>query len=164
LILLLIFLITSNNLKSDGFWQSLRNGISSPFRPVWGSYIVSGQNNSAPLALFKRTTFEKDKTEIIQRIKVADSDFRTIYEKIFENATNFNTYTIPAATGAAQIYETRATFAKNAAFVLVLGVNQNGGSLSRRGKRFPLDKFTRTRPTTPQPTRKIYRLVQNDHG
>ena len=70
--LLLIFLIISNNLKADGFWESLWNGISSPFRPVWGSYTVSGQNNSAPIALFKRTTFIKDKEEIIKKLSSTD--------------------------------------------------------------------------------------------
>jgi hypothetical protein len=121
-IILLIVLCVNLNVKAGGFWQSLWNGISSPFRPVWGSYKVSGQNNSAPIALFKRTTFEKDKKDIIDRIKIENSDFSKIYLTIFKKATNIDTYTIPASSGAAQTYENRATFAKNAAFVLVLGV------------------------------------------
>jgi len=127
-IILLIVLCVNLNVKAGGFWQSLWNGISSPFRPVWGSYKVSGQNNSAPIALFKRTTFEKDKKDIIDRIKIENSDFAKIYLIIFKKATNIDTYTIPASSGAAQTCENRATFAKNAAFVLVLGVkirNQN---------------------------------------
>ena len=134
LILLLIFLIISNNLKADGFWESLWNGISSPFRPVWGSYTVSGQNNSAPIAIFKRTTFIKDKEEIIKKIQIEESDFNKIYNDIFRIGTNSEAYTIPASTGAAQVYETRATFAKNAAFVLVLGVNQSGVDLTLEQK------------------------------
>jgi len=121
-VIILFILFISLNAKADGFWRSIWNGISSPFKPVWGSYKVKGQDNSAPLALFKRTTFEKDKAEIIQKIKIEFSDFSNVYLKVYQKGTNNNTYTIPASSGAAQTYENRATFAKNAAFVLVLGV------------------------------------------
>ena len=103
-------------------------------RPVWGRYAVSGKNNSSPIALFKRTTFEKDTVEIIRNIRIENSDYWKIYRDIFNDATNFNTYTIPSSTGAEQSYESRATFAKNAAFVLVLGVNQSGGTLTKSQK------------------------------
>jgi hypothetical protein len=69
-VFLLFCILLNKNAKADGFWQSLWNGLSSPFRPVWGSYTVSGQNNSAPIALFKRTTFIKDKEEIIKKIQI----------------------------------------------------------------------------------------------
>jgi hypothetical protein len=116
------------------FIKKIVNGVLDIGRPVWGSYTVSGQNNSAPIALFKRTTFENDKKDIINRIKENNSDSWKIYQRIFQNATQNDTYEIPAATGEAQKYETRATFAKNAAFVLVLGVNQSGDTL-RQGQK-----------------------------
>jgi hypothetical protein len=50
--------------------------------------------------------------------------------QIYINGTQNGTFEIPAATGEAQKYETRATFAKNVAFVLVLGVNQSGVGLT----------------------------------
>ncbi len=60
IVLLLVGVLLNKSSRADGFLKSLWNGITSTFRPVWGSYTVSGQNNSAPIALFKRTTFEKD--------------------------------------------------------------------------------------------------------
>jgi hypothetical protein len=137
--LLLIFFIVGGvnlNVKAGigDFIKTVVNGVLDIGRPVWGSYTVSGQNNSAPIALFKRTTFEKDKAEIIERIKIVDSDFRRIYADIFKIGTNDGMFTLPATTVAAQDYESRATFAKNAAFVLVLGVDQNGNPLNQYQK------------------------------
>ena len=116
------------------FIKTVVNGVLDIGRPVWGSYTVSGQNNSAPIALYKRTTFEKDKDEIIKSIQIEESDFQKVYKAIFLKGTNENTYTLPASTGSAQDYESRATFAKNAAFVLVLGVDQNGNPLNQYQK------------------------------
>jgi hypothetical protein len=116
------------------FIKTVVNGVLDIGRPVWGSYTVSGQNNSAPIALFKRTSFEKDKAEIIQQIQTTGSDFKKIYSNVYIKATNNYTYTLPASTGGAQIYESRATFAKNAAFVLVLGVDQDGEPLTQYQK------------------------------
>jgi hypothetical protein len=80
------------------FFRAIGNFIGDLSRPVWGAYEVNGQNNNAPLALFNRLTFQSDRLAIIANIKIDNSDFKKIYEKIFENATNNSTYTIPSNT------------------------------------------------------------------
>ncbi len=118
-----------NNTQS-GFGDFIKK-IGNLFKPEWGCYIVKGQNNSSPLAMFNRTTFAKDTAEIIQKIKVPMSDFYKIYENVFSIGSNIGAFTIPAKNGSRNVFENRSTYAKNAAFVLVLGIYENGSRISK---------------------------------
>ena len=122
--------LSGYNNTQGGLGDFIRK-IGNLFKPEWGCYQVKGQNNSSPLAMFNRTTFTKDTAEIIQKIKVPMSDFYKIYENVFSIGSNIGAFTIPAKNGSRNVFENRSTYAKNAAFVLVLGIYENGNRISK---------------------------------
>ncbi len=98
----------------------------SPVRPVWGDYAELGQNTTAPLALFKRSSFAQDKADIISKIQSNyDNDFKDIYDKIF-----IEVIATPKGWGTSGSQAPNAAYAKFGAFVLLMGVDNTGAPLS----------------------------------
>ena len=117
-------------------WDLLKKAIKMGFNNAfnsYGEYNVEGKNTSSPLVLFNRPSFEKDKLEIISNIKDTTSEIYDIYLQVYKNvvvknpSNNQLTYPIPTYNyGSYKEVNSKAAFAKNAAFLLVLNVKENG--------------------------------------
>lgn len=113
--------------KTLNWFGDAWDAFTSLFQPVWGTYTEGGStNNTLPLTTFERipdiTVF---KTDIIKYIANKDNGYYEIYLKIYNNAKGATT----ASCGDAGVCELAAR-AKDAAFVYLIGVDENGDTLT----------------------------------
>ena len=99
--------------------------LASPVRPVWGDYTELGQNTTAPLALFRRSTFEQDRLSIIDGLSIVNSEYNLIYTDMMTTLLS-----TPGGWGTSGSQAPNAAYAKFGAFVLLMGVDNTGAPLS----------------------------------
>ncbi len=109
--------------KTLNWFGDAWDAVTSLFQPVWGTYTEGGStNNTLPLTTFERipdiTVF---KTDIIKYIANKDNGYYEIYLEIYNNAKGATT----ASCGDAGVCALAAR-AKDAAFVYLIGVDENG--------------------------------------
>lgn len=111
----------------NNFWDV----ISSPFKPVWGTYEEDDYNKEGPYFLFMHssggaTYISKQMDRVRERIRVVGSSEQLIYGKIFDEA---GTSTIDNCNSNEGICASAAR-AKASAFVYLVGLNSTGGYLT----------------------------------
>jgi hypothetical protein len=142
-LVIMAILILQSPVAKAGWWDDFVDWALSPVRPVWGKYSEGGNTNRfPPLSTFDRgadvylTQREKIRYNVIHSI----ASYDTIYAIIYNNAKNTSTASKCGDRGVCE----NAKIAKDAAFVYLMGFDENGddliGGIHDPGRQFFYDK------------------------
>jgi len=115
-----------------GWWDDFVDWITSPVRPVWGKYSEGGSTNrDPPLSTFDRgpDVYWEQREKIRYNIKNHIADYNKIYEGIYFPACTTSTSSTCGDKGVC----VNAKIAKDAAFVYLMGFDENGDDLDGNG-------------------------------
>lgn len=139
LLILSFFLLQAAPLKANWFTDVIE-WITSPVRPVWGKYSEGGSTNRyPPLTTFDRgpDVYWKQREDIRYNIIHSVASYDTIYKKIYEQANNVS---VSSKCSDDNVICANAKTAKDAAFVYLMGFDDNGDDLSAPARQAFYDK------------------------
>jgi len=120
-----------NTSKSSDIFDFVRDVIDALLPPVWGYYTEDGQRTEGPYFLFDRKAegaayVQKQMDSIRGRIRVIGSNEQLLYKQIIDYA---GTSSISSCDEADK-FCSNTSIAKASAFVYLVGLNENGDTLS----------------------------------
>jgi len=142
---ILAILMLQTPVAKAGWLDDFIDWATSPLRPVWGKYSEGGNTNRfPPLSTFERgpDVYAEQRKKIRDNIKLTDDPlwYKRIYKIIYDNAKNGSTSTKCGDRGVCE----NAKIAKDAAFVYLMGFDENGddliGGVHDPGRQFFYDK------------------------
>ena len=140
ILLILIALLQGPIVRAD-WWNDFVDWAMSPVRPVWGKYSEGGNTNRfPPLSTFDRgaDVYWVQREKIRTNIKNNTSTYYDkIYKQIYKSAFEGETINKCGDHGVC----VNAKIAKDAAFVYLMGFDENGDDLDGIGSRDPGRQF-----------------------
>ena len=141
-LVIMAILILQSPVAKAGWWDDFVNWAMSPVRPVWGKYSEGGSTNRfPPLSTFDRgaDVYAEHRKNIKFNVTNQLNDYKKIYSEIYFKACTTSTATRCGNVGLCN----NAKIAKDAAFVYLMGFDENGNDLDGiddPGRQFFYDK------------------------
>jgi hypothetical protein len=126
--LTLLLIVSNPHTSKAGWWDDFIDAVTSIWQPVWGKYTEGGSTNkNAPLTTFNRNpdVYWEQREKIRFNVKLLNDKlyYKHIYSDIYNNAKTGNeNATCPGGQSVCSL----AKLAKDAAFVYLMGFDDNG--------------------------------------